>query len=240
MNITDPAFEIAGPLTLPADEVHVWRIDLDAIRGDFLRWQAVLSPDEVARSQRFHFARDRERFVAARAWLRKILAAYLAAEASELRFSYSKKEKPSLDAASDVNFNVSHSGGVALLGFTRGREIGIDVEELRANSDLEAIARRFFSPQEQKEFFDLPGEQRVEAFFRCWTLKEAYIKATGDGLSLPLSQFDVSLNANEANALLATRPDPSEAGRWRITEVAAGSGYRAAVCVRGDDWKLRD
>jgi len=201
----------------------------------------VLSPDELTRASRYHFLRDRQRFVASRALLRRILASYLATDPICLSFSYSKKEKPSLGAAhadSGVTFNVSHSGGIALLAFSRRREIGVDVEQLRRDSDLEAIARRFFSTHEQSQLAALPSEERFDAFFRCWTRKEAYIKATGDGLSLPLSQFDVSLAAGEKNALLATRPDSSEAGRWLLQEVPAGPGYVAALCVRGQDWKL--
>jgi 4'-phosphopantetheinyl transferase len=160
-----------------------------------------------------------------------------------LRFSYSKKEKPSLAPPHDgsgVNFNISHSGGIALLAFARRREVGVDVEQIRRDSDLQAIARRFFSANEQTQLARLTDDERVDAFFRCWTRKEAYIKATGDGLSLPLSQFDVSLAPGDENALLATRPETSEAARWLLREVPSGPGYAAAICVRGQDWKLRD
>jgi 4'-phosphopantetheinyl transferase len=228
---------------LPEDEVQLWRIDLEAIRGVEARWQEVLSSDESTRASRFRSPADRQRFVATRALLRKILGGYLATDPKALSFSYSKKEKPSLGAAhagSDVMFNLSHSGGIALLAFTRRREIGVDVEQVRRDFDLEAIARRFFSAQEQTQLAAVPAEERADAFFRCWTRKEAYIKATGDGLSLPLSQFDVSLGAGETNALLATRPDDSETGRWRLQEVPGGPGYIGAVCVHGQDWKLND
>jgi 4'-phosphopantetheinyl transferase len=243
MNITDSSLLIEARLALPEDEVHLWRIDLDAVGGDESRWQEVLSADELARAARFHFSRDRQRFVASRAFLRRILSGYLEASPQGLCFSYSKKEKPFLGpahAGSNVMFNVSHSGGIALFAFTRRREIGVDVEQVRHDSDLEAIARRFFSAHEQAQLAALPAEGKGEAFFRCWTRKEAYIKATGDGLSLPLSQFDVSLAAGEKDALLATRPDGAEAGRWLLREVPGGSGYIAAVCVRGRDWKLVD
>jgi len=243
MNITDSSFQIDGPLTLPEDEVQLWRADLDAIRGDESRWEKLLSTDEAARASRFHFARDRQCYVAGRALLRIILASHLGQEPAELRFSYSKKEKPSLDptkTGSDLTFNISHSGGIALLAFSRGREIGVDIEQVRPNSDLEAIARRFFSQHEQKQLAALSKDEKIDAFFRCWTRKEAYVKATGDGLSLPLSQFDVSIAPEEMNALLATRPDGKEASRWLIREVTAGSGYAAALCVRGRDWKLTD
>jgi 4'-phosphopantetheinyl transferase len=243
MNITDSGFQIESRLPLPEDEVQLWRVDLEAIGGDESRWQQVLSSDELARASRFHFSRDRQRFVASRALLRSILASYLATDPGSLSFSYSKKEKPSLGPAhadSGVTFNVSHSGGIGLFAFARRREIGVDVEQVRRDPDLEAIARRFFSTHEQNQLAALSTEEKVDAFFRCWTRKEAYIKATGDGLSLPLNQFDVSLGATETNALLATRPDGSEAGRWLLREVPGGAGYTAALCVRGRDWRLND
>jgi 4'-phosphopantetheinyl transferase len=241
MNITDSGFPIEASVPLPDNEVRLWRVDLEAVGADEARWQQVLSSDELARAARFHFSRDRQRFVAARALLRRILASYLATDPNSLSFSYSKKEKPSLGPAhldSGVTFNVSHSGGIALFAFSRRREVGVDVEQVRRDADLEAIARRFFSAREQSQLAALPTEEKADAFFRCWTRKEAYIKATGDGLSLPLSQFDVSLAAGEESALLATRPDGSEAGRWLLQEVPAGPGYIAALCVRGQDWKL--
>jgi 4'-phosphopantetheinyl transferase len=243
MNITNSSFKIHSPLALSEDEVQLWRIDLDSIRSDEARWQEVLSPDEKERASRFHFASDRQRFVAARSLLRTILASYLITDPKELRFSYSKKEKPSLGPAyadSEITFNVSHSGGIALCAFARRRDLGVDVEKLRHDFDVEAIARRFFSAREQQQLGDLPATEKVHAFFSCWTRKEAYIKATGDGLSLPLTQFDVSLAEGNTNALLATRPDSAEAKRWRLCEVPAGTGYVAALCAGGMDWKLKD
>lgn len=241
LNISGPGFQIPTSLPLPEHEVQLWRIDLDAIRDNESRWHHLLSSDESTRAARFHFLRDRQYFAASRATLRTILASYLTTDPRSLIFSYSKKEKPSLvsDAATDITFNISHSGGVALFAFSRRREIGVDVEQIRRDFDVEAIARRFFSAREQVQLAALPAEQRVEAFFRCWTRKEAYIKATGDGLSLPLSQFDVSLEPEEKSALLATRPDSSEAGRWLLREVPGGAGFVGALCARGRDWKLK-
>ena len=235
MNITDAGFRIAQ-VELAEDEVQLWRVDLEAIRSNEFRWQELLSSDEITRAARFHFADDRQRFVASRAWLRTILAAFLVAEPSELNFSYSKNQKPFLGSAyaeSGISFNISHSGGIGLYAFARRREIGVDVEQIRRGFDVESIADRFFSASEREKLAALPESEKVDAFFRCWTRKEAYIKAIGEGLSLPLSQFDVSLEALETNALLATRPDSSEAGQWSIREVSGGAGYSAALCVRG-------
>jgi 4'-phosphopantetheinyl transferase len=253
MNITDSGFQVEAPLSLPEDEAQLWRIDLEAVGGDESLWQRTLSSDELDRASRFHFPRDRQRFASSRSLLRILLAGYLATDPAKVNFSYSKNGKPSLGPAhegSNVKFNISHSGGITLLAFTRGREIGVDVEQVRSDFDVQAIARRFFSPKEQRQLADLPAEKSVDAFFRCWTRKEAYIKAIGDGLSLPLNQFDVSLESGEANALLATRPDGSEpdgsepdgseAEDWLLREVPGWPGYIAALCVRGQDCKLND
>jgi 4'-phosphopantetheinyl transferase len=243
MNITDSGFRVEASLSLPEDEVQLWRIDLEAVGADESLWQRTLSSDELDRASRFHFPRDRQRFASSRSLLRILLAGYLVTDPARVNFSYSKNGKPSLGPAhegSNVKFNISHSGGITLLAFTRGREIGVDVEQVRSDFDVQAIARRFFSPREQNQLADLPVEKSVDAFFRCWTRKEAYIKAIGDGLSLPLNQFDVSVESGETNALLATRPDDSEAGHWLLREVPAGPGYIAAVCVRGQDCKVND
>jgi 4'-phosphopantetheinyl transferase len=242
MNISNSSFKIDGRLALLEDEVQVWRVDLEAIRSHESRWQEILSADEANRASRFHFPIDRQRFVASRAWLRTILAGYLGVGSKQLRFSYSAKQKPSLAPphdASGINFNLSHSGGIALYAFSRRRQIGVDVEQVRSDFDVEPLARRFFSAHEQLQLFDLPSAERVEVFFRCWTRKEAYVKATGDGLSLPLSQFDVSLEPGAANALIATRPDGAEAQRWLLCDLRTENGYTAAVCALGREWKMK-
>jgi 4'-phosphopantetheinyl transferase len=243
MNITDSSLKINAPLALPENEVHVWRADLESIREDESRWQEVLSDNEKERAARFHFPVDRQRFVASRALLRVILAGYLQSDPSGLTFIYSKREKPSLapaHAASGLMFNLSHSGGVSLYAIARRRELGIDVEQLGRNSDLQGIAHRFFSACEQEQLAKLSGEEKVHAFFRCWTRKEAYIKATGDGLAVPLTQFDVSLEAGSMNALLATRPDAAQAQNWDLREVPAGAGYAGAICIQGQGCEVKD
>jgi 4'-phosphopantetheinyl transferase len=243
MHIADPNFEVASSLPLRGDEVHLWRLDLAAVASNENRWQSMLSDEEKQRASRFHFTVDRQRFVTSRAVLRMLLAAYLNIKPGDIGFSYSAKEKPLLASpytATDVMFNISHSGEVALLAFTRRRRIGVDVEVIRANIEIDQIARRFFSVHEQEELAELKNDDRPLGFFRCWTRKEAYIKAVGDGLSLPLAQFDVTLGSTTKSALLATRPDPNEATRWLLKEINAGDGYAAALCVEGNDWQLVD
>jgi len=240
MNISDPDFRPDSRLTLPDDEVHLWRVDLAAVAAAEERWRQLLSPDERARASRFHFSRDRQSFTATRALLRIILASYVGVDPAELVFRYSQKDKPSLNlAGNQIEFNVSHSGATSLMAFARGRHLGVDVEQVRENFDPQALAQRFFSAHEQGQLAALAASEKFHGFFRCWTRKEAYIKATGAGLSLPLDEFDVSLLPGDDNALLATRPHASEAALWSLQEIPAGDGYLAALCVRGRGWRLK-
>lgn len=241
MNISDAGFHIPAGLSLDSNDVHLWRVDVAAVTSCVAEWNTILSPDEQKRAARFLHAVDRHRFVVARALLRQILGSYLGADPRLLTFTYSEKEKPALggDAAqSAISFNVSHSGNLALLAFTRSRDVGVDVEQVRTDIDTKAIAARFFSTAEQESLAALPEGQRKPAFFLCWTRKESFIKATGAGLSLPLRQFDVSLEPDDPDALLATRPDPLERTRWILRDIPVISGYAAALCVSGTDWRL--
>jgi 4'-phosphopantetheinyl transferase len=189
-----------------------------------------LSPDECERAARFHFEQDRLRFCAARVVLRRLLAKYLDLPARQITFQYSEKGKPGLSNHRGVAFNVSHSGDFALLGFTRRSAIGVDIEKIREDFDTAAIARRFFSEKEQKALLGLPEGQQHAGFFRCWTRKEAFIKALGEGLSHPLSQFDVSVEICD-EVPLTTRPDAKESERWCLQSIDAIPGYAAAIAV---------
>jgi 4'-phosphopantetheinyl transferase len=256
MNISDPDFRLEAPVKLAADEVHVWRVDLPAVAPGEQRWKQMLSEDERERASRFHFSRDREYFTATRALLRTILAGYMDCDPRGLLFCYSDKGKPSLDksfqeklspdksssspvSGTQIEFNVSHSGTTALLAFAHGRALGVDVEYVREDFDCEAVARRFFSDHEVRQLDALAPCEKHTAFFRCWTRKEAYIKAIGTGLSLPLHEFDVSLKPQDEKALLATRPDGTQAGRWSLRDIPAGGDYVAALCVAGHEWRLK-
>lgn len=241
MTISDPDFW-PEPLVLPGEEVHLWRVDLAAVADGESRWLTILSPDEQTRAARFRFARDRRRFAATRAVLRMVLGAYLGSEPGKIIFAYAEKGKPSLrsqNSAESIEFNVSHSGDVALLAFARGRPLGVDVEQVRDNLDPLAIARRYFSAQEQSQLAALAPEERYAGFFRCWTRKEAYIKARGDGLSLPLDSFDVSLAARDQNALLGCRTDDTDITMWPLRDIEVATGYTSALCVQGRGWKLK-
>ena len=232
------AFATAGafvPPPLSQGEAHVWHTDLVNLGAVDRNWAHLLSTEEQQRASRFRFSRDRERFAAARAWLRVLLGSYLNVAPGTLNFSYTEHGKPSLNglhAPEDLHFNISHSDQVVLFGVTLGHAIGVDVERVRYDFEVVSIARRFFSTAEQKAFSALPGTQHHHAFFDCWTRKEAYVKAVGEGLSHPLHQFDVSLSPGTSTGLLSTRPDPDEVKHWTLAAVDIDPGYSAAVAVR--------
>jgi len=232
----------ADRVVLPRDEVHVWRATLDVGLAHVHGFERTLAADERARAARFHFDTHRNRFIVGRGLLRTILGRYLGMAPDRLQFHYSPLGKPALPAGSEsksIRFNVSHSGGVALYAVTRGRGIGVDIERIRPDFANEEIAGRFFSPREVAALNALPPQSRLDAFFACWTRKEAYIKARGEGLSLPLNCFDVSLAPGEPAALLAVHDDPGEAARWSIREPFPGPDYVAALAVEGRDWRLK-
>lgn len=233
--MTRPRAGRAGlSLALGGDDVHVWHVSLDTSPLRLSSLWAVLDEAEKARAERFHFARDRVRFVAARGTLRVILGRYLDRDPARIALVYGVQGKPVLDpSAGDAraSFNVSHSADLALVAVCLGRQIGVDLERIRPDIAAEDIARRFFSPRENAALSALPPEHRVAAFFNCWTRKEAFVKALGEGLALPLDHFDVSLSPGEPAALLRTAPDPSEAQRWYLAALDAGPDYAAALAV---------
>jgi 4'-phosphopantetheinyl transferase len=218
-------------------EVHVWRAELNPDAPALRELWGTLSADERARAGRFHFQRDRDHFVAARGRLRDILSRYLGTPPDGLRFSYDGYGKPSLVGAvggGPLRFNVSHSQGVALYAVTKGREVGVDVEFVREDFAGLEIAEHFFSRREVEALRAVAPGERASAFFDCWTRKEAYIKARGEGLSHPLHLFTVSLAPGRPAALLCTEDDPQEAARWSLVALFPGAGYRAALAVRGE------
>jgi 4'-phosphopantetheinyl transferase len=229
-------------LALACDEVHVWRVALDENPPQVLSFLRNLAADEQARAMRLYFERDREHFIVARGVLRAILGSYLNRAPECLSFSYSSHGKPFLTGESNkdaIRFSVSHSGGVALYAVTRGREVGIDLERIRFDFAVREIAERFFSPREVAALQALPADGQQQAFFRYWTCKEAYIKARGEGLSLPLDQFEVSLARGNPTAVLNTPRDSSEASRWSLQELNPAPGYAAALAVEGRCGRLR-
>lgn len=216
-------------LSLPAGEVHVWRHRLQQppeLHESYLR---TLAEDERTRASRFHFDKHRRHFVAGRGFLRALLARYLDTTPEEVRFAYGPYGKPVLDGAyseSSLRFNASHSGEWAVYAFVQDQEVGVDVEHIKADFETEGIAERFFSALEVQTLSGLAEEEKPAAFFRCWTRKEAYIKALGSGLSHPLDSFDVTLAPGEPAAL-------ARAEGWSLFDLEVAPQYAAALAVEG-------
>jgi 4'-phosphopantetheinyl transferase len=228
--------ERATPLA-PA-EVHVWEASLDLEPRVVDELARLLSDDERDRARRFRFDVHRSRYVVARGLLRLLLARHAGVAPGALRFHYGGYGKPTL-AGPGPAFNVSHSGPVALYALRARGEVGVDVEVAEhARTDL-AVATRFFSPGEVKTLFALAPDLRPAAFLTCWTRKEAFIKARGDGLSLALDSFDVTLAPGQAAALTRTAWAPAEIRRWGLADVSDPQGrYIAAVACDGQGWSV--
>jgi len=201
---------------LGTSTVHVYAADLDSAEAD----SDLLSEDELERAARFRFDRDRRRFVAGRSVLRRLLAGYVEAAPADISFEYGPHGKPDV-AGAPVSFNLSHSGNYALFAIGPRFELGVDVEVLAdARTDDLLVAKQFFSPDEIATLRAYPPSARPRAFLQCWTRKEAFVKARGDGLSLPLQDFDVSFGMDERPALLRTAWSRGEPGEWTIEDVS--------------------
>jgi 4'-phosphopantetheinyl transferase len=221
------------------NEVHVWKIYLKT--PGLCDNREILSTDERVRASRFRFHTDSDRFIAARSSLRIVLARYLRTRPAGIEFGVNSFGKPHLTGSRDelgLRFNLSHSHDMALLAVARNRDVGVDVEFRRADFATDEIAQRFFSRSEQNQLRATAPEKKTEAFFNCWTRKEAYIKARGEGLSFPLDQFDVSFAPDAPPALLGNRLDPAEVGRWSFEELSPADGYAAALSVEGNFSRL--
>jgi 4'-phosphopantetheinyl transferase len=221
-------------LNLSTDEVHIWQINLEQPEGELQSYLQTLSSDEVARAERFYFQQHRQRFIAGRGILRAILGRYLGVEPQKVCFDYQSRGKPILAAEfadSGLAFNLSHSQELGLCAVSCQREIGVDLEYIRPLSDLAALAERFFLPREYAIVQSLPANQQQEVFFRYWTCKEAYLKATGDGIG-KLQQIEVFLTPSEPAKLLI-KDD------WSLVEILPDDNYRAAVVAAGGGWGVQ-
>lgn len=228
-------FVVATTLeTLRPADVHVWVEDLDVGPDRLDRLTAFLSADELERAGRFRFRRDRDRFTAGRGRLRELLGQYLACRPGDVDFRYSAYGKPFITGSAGLRFNVSHSGPRVLFAFCRDAEVGVDVELLRAEAADDLVAERFFAEREVLDLRRLPPALRVRGFLSCWTRKEAYIKARGEGLSLPLQDFEVTLSPNEPPKLVRTAWSPGEPAEWRLHDLShLCTDAVAALAIRG-------
>ena len=224
---------------LAENEVHIWRASLNADKSVLSTLQRLLSDEEVTKAKQFYFDKDRQHFIVAHGILRMLLSRYLNISPNLLCFNYNVYGKPALSSPScksHLYFNLSHSQDMALYAFTYTRQIGVDVEYMRSDFNYEDLARQNFSAHEQITLSALPEALKQQAFFNCWTRKEAYIKARGKGLSLPLDLFDVSLQPGTPAMLLASREDSQETTRWSLQEFFPAPNYAGAVAVEGSGW----
>ncbi len=226
-------------IALPShDVVHLWHLNLECDASNLQRLEKLLSHDEQARAARYRFARDRDLFVAARGLLRELLARYTNVPATQLRFAYGAWGKPSLEEHPGLCFNLSHSGDRALVAVAHQREVGVDIERMRTDIDMAALAGLVFCDAEKRLLYQRNGAARQGTFFQFWASKEAYIKADGRGVSLPLPQIDVSAVSGQVSVL------DEQTGQWRICPhhrlktVNAGPEFVAAVAAAGHDWEL--
>jgi len=224
----------ATPLSFPTERVDIWKVYLDRPVLENSE-TGVLSPDEIARANRFHFEKDRVHFVRCRTALRRLLGKYLGIPASEIQFRYSTNGKPQLEANLNpraLQFNVSHSADLAAIAIGSEHRLGVDLEKIRIDVDVVSLSTRFFSLRERAELQALPEHLRVSAFFACWTRKEAFLKATGEGLSFPLENFSVSVQPDSNPKLEEVNEDPNVGKQWFLADLHISDGYRAAVAIK--------
>src|SRR6266496_773962 len=228
---------------LASDKVHCWCASLDVPPETSARLYATLTPDERTRSARFQFERDQQRFIVARGVLRELLGRYLQIQPGKISFVYNASGKPVLGSefANRLKFNLSHSAGLALIAIATASNVGVDLEYIRAQSDYADIARRFFSAAEVDYLTALPSHLYAETFFSCWTKKEAYLKACGEGLAIPLNSFSVPLTTDPAptpvDLYVASRDIPAK--RWSLYTLRPAPGYAGALAVEGIGCRLR-
>lgn len=213
--------------------VHVFRLRLELPAERLAALHTLLYPDEIARADRYRSKQDGARFTAARGQLRALMAGYAKTSPQSLAFEVNQHGKPTI-APDGPAFNLSHSGGLALIAVaSAGSELGIDIETIRADLEIERMAQRFFAPGETAALLALPPAQRVDAFFACWTRKEAYMKARGLGLAIPLDGYEVSLAPGDPPRLLRPAADDPHGEEWALWQIDPGPGYAAALCVLG-------
>lgn len=233
----------ARPAARPAwREVHLWSANLKPTGARVEELRRLLTVEEKARADRFHFDRHRRRFIVRRGVLRLLLAGYLADDPAQVRLAEGEKGKPFAlqDAAwsEQLHFNLTDSKNLAVYAFTRGAELGVDVEILRPMPDALQLAERFFSAEEQERLRRVPPEGRSHAFFNCWTRKEAYIKAIGEGLSEPLDRFSVTLLPDEPARFVHLGGDRERAAAWTLLHLAPEDGAVGALAFEGEGWRI--
>ncbi len=224
-----------GVFPLQWDSVHLWSVTLDRSKEETDSFAALLSEDEAERASRFSFPIRRNRFIVGRGTLRVILGQYVGTKPADLRFTYGPQGKPEL-VGEELRFNLSHSEGAALVAVARSRSVGIDLERVNQDVQLERIARRICSSRELAALDRVPPDKRLEAFYNAWIRKEAFVKATGKGFSLPVEQVEVSLEPGSPARLLGVPAGEGPVSRWSIAALKLKGGFVGALVVEGRGW----
>jgi len=222
--------------TLASHQLHIWRAPLHLSDGQLATGRRLLSAEETVRADRFYFERDRQRFIVARSTLRRLLGAYLQADPARIELANGPRGKPAVvypPEGHSLEFNLSHTADLAVYAFALGHQVGVDVEAHRPLDNLRQLAGTVFSPHELAMLDSLPPTQQRSAFYACWTRKEAFIKAIGEGLYFPLDHFDVSLAPDEPARLLRVQGDPAALQRWQMAAFDPGAGFSGAVVFEG-------
>lgn len=220
------------------NQVHIWLINFEKAEKNRADFKKLLSQEERERAARFYFDKDTLRYSVTRALLRSVLAKMLHVTPQEIEFIHNQYGKPALNQKTNLYFNISHSGNYGLMAITDRTEIGVDVEHFRKEMTAENIAQRFFSPKEVADFNALPKEQKLEGFFNCWTRKEAFIKAVGMGLSLPLNSFDVTLTPGVEPHVLDVRYNNIPKTQWHLQNIVMEEKYAAAFILRAQNFNI--
>ncbi len=223
---------------LEENHIQIWKADLDVSEPFRKSLWNFLSRDEQKRAEKFRINDDCNNFIAARGILRFLLGRYLNIEPERITFDYGEYGKPIVVNDDSLRFNISHSNGVGLFAFTQKLELGVDIEFCKREIEIIAIAKRFFSQNEIKALSTLSGEDRVTGFYNCWTRKEAFIKAIGEGLSFPLDKFEVSLSPAKSAKLLAVNCDTKAELNWSLRSFKPYQNFIGALAFRGEIQKL--
>jgi 4'-phosphopantetheinyl transferase len=224
-------------LSLSGDEVHVWCASLNQFYTCVEQMTQILSVDELKRAERFHFPRHRNQYIAAHGLLRKLLADYTSIESDRITIEYGRNGKPFLSekfSKEKIRFNLSHSNGCALFAFACEREIGVDIEHIREFADMDKVAEQVFSIKEIAVLRSFPESEKNEVFFKFWTRKEAYLKATGEGFSSALDTIDISSYPPNTSVFVYTGKNSKDKSHWTVQDLRPISGFAAAFAVEGD------
>jgi len=221
-------------INLKSQTAHVWYANTNIKNTKEHEYLTILSPGEKERASKFHFTKDRKRFIASHGILRILASLYLNKKAADIQFKYGEFGKPEFIDRPELKFNISHSGDLVVLGFLLDFEMGVDVELIKRDFDVLDIAQNFFSSKEIKSLFSLAKKEQNIGFFRCWTRKESFIKAKGSGLSFPLDQFAVSLDDDIRAELLETKWNFHEKDHWKLFSFIPAKNYIAALVARGE------